>query len=146
MITVVHGGITNASDRFQSHYRKSFIEKCRRVFRRGTGRYRTDDKGGVHYTVDQDFEAVRIATISGLGDGRYNGVRSLYEAAFTALDGTPPDGKHAIRSSFFAAESLFRLMFPAAGGEVQKHLEPLVNRVRQSETCNISCSKICSIL
>ncbi|PLU12404.1 hypothetical protein BMJ30_27740 [Sinorhizobium medicae] len=136
-ITTIYNTITHHSELEKAKRRGRFLMSCRRIFAEEQVRYRIDDRGGVHFTVDQQFESTRVSTIASLSSNRYNGVRSLYEDAFVALDRTPPDGKAALRSAFFAAESLFRLMFPAAhqfsAGEVQKHLEPLVNRLYADE-------------
>ncbi|MBB3444238.1 hypothetical protein [Rhizobium sp. BK379] len=144
-ITTVHNSISGFNHAEQSRRRKEFLDDCRRIFAEEQVRYRIDDQGGVHFTVDQEFEAVRISTISGLAAARYNGVRSLYEEAFSALDKTPPDGKTALRNAFFATESLFRLMFPSApqlnGGEVQKHLEPLINRIYAGQRPGINLAQ-----
>ncbi|TAY25176.1 hypothetical protein ELH93_34335 [Rhizobium leguminosarum] len=114
-------------------YIANLVSTVDRIFSEEQMGYRVDAKGGVHYAVDQDFENGRVSAITALGQARYNGVRSLYQDAFAALDGETPDGKSAIRHGFFAAESLFRLMFPRAQqlgtGDVQTHLSPLVDRV-----------------
>jgi len=114
-------------------YIRQFVAAVSRIFSEEQVGYRVDPLGGVHYAVDQEFESGRVATITALGQARYNGVRSLYEDAFAALDGETPDGKSAIRHGFFAVESLFRLMFPRAQqlgtGDVQTHLSPVVDRV-----------------
>jgi hypothetical protein len=81
--------------------------------------------------VDSEFERSRIATLSQLGQARYSGVRELFEKAFAAMDSTPPDGKGAIRNVFFAAENLFRLMYPSSAqlstSEVLKQLKPKID-------------------
>jgi hypothetical protein len=109
----------------------TFLADARRIFAEERIRYRIDDAGGVHFTVDSEFERSRIATLSQLGSARYAGVRDSFEKAFVALDTTPPDGKSAIRSIFFAAEGLFRLMYPSAallnGSEVLKNLKPQID-------------------
>ncbi|MGR4841509.1 hypothetical protein HLI18_15705 [Rhizobium laguerreae] len=150
-ITTIYNAISHYDNARQEHKRKLFLDNCRRVFKEEQVRYRIDDRGGVHFTIDEEFEAVRISTISGLGASRYNGVRSLYEDAFAALDNTPPDGKAALRSAFFAAESLFRLMFSSAhqlsSSEVQKHLEPLVSKIyaNQKPAINLAQKLVASL-
>ena len=105
-----------------------FLTEVKRIFIEEGVRYRLDNQGGVHFTVDAEFERARISTLSELGRTRYSGVNELFESSFSALDATPPDGKAAIRAVFFAAESLFRLMFPSApqlnAGELQRLLKP----------------------
>lgn len=150
-ITTIYSAISHYDDKRRAQKQKLFLENCRRIFSEEQVRYRIDDKGGVHFAVDQEFEAVRISTISGLGASRYNGVRALYDEAFAALDRTPPDGKAALRSAFFATESLFRLIFPSAhqlsSSEVQKHLEPLVNRLyaNQKPAINLAQKLVASL-
>ncbi|NLS03608.1 hypothetical protein HGP14_09580 [Rhizobium sp. P32RR-XVIII] len=134
LITVRYKKLNNQFQQERSRvFQARFLKAAREIFAEEDLRYRIDDLGGVHLTVDEAFEAVRISVITALIGVRYNGVRSVYEQGFSYLDKSPPDGKGALRSSFFATESLFRLMFPTShqlsGGEVQKHLEPLVNRI-----------------
>jgi hypothetical protein len=113
--------------------RNAFVQSVQRIFREEHARYSVDDWGGVHFALDQEFERARVSAIAGLATARYNGVRKLFEEAYAALDGTPPDGKAGVRSSFFAVESLFRLMFPTVprlgAAEVQKDLKPLIDRI-----------------
>ncbi|MBX4906196.1 hypothetical protein HJA82_02190 [Rhizobium bangladeshense] len=144
-ITTIYSAISSYDQGREAQKRKTFLDNCRRVFAEEQVRYRIDDRGGVHLAVDEEFEAARISTISGLGAPRYNGVRSLYDDAFIALDRTPPDGKAALRSAFFATESLFRLIFPSAhqlsSSEIQKHLEPLVSRLYANQKPAISLAQ-----
>ncbi|MBY5698489.1 hypothetical protein [Rhizobium leguminosarum] len=150
-ITTVYGGIEHYNSGIQAEQRAQFLETCRRIFLEEQVRYRIDKKGGVHFTVDQQFELLRVTTLSGLGAVRFNGVRSLYDEAFSALDRVPPDGKGALRSAFFATESLFRLIFPSAhqlsSSEVQKHLEPFVNKIyaNQKPAINLAQKLVASL-
>src|SRR5258707_3195347 len=127
-----------------------FLAEPRRIFAEERVRYRIDDKGGVHFTVDAEFERSRIATLSQLGQARYAGIRELFEAAFTAMDSTPPDGKGAIRSVFFAAESLFRLMYPnsaqLSAGEVSKQLKPRIGSIENAFVPNFQITLLALIL
>ena len=113
--------------------KRKFLHGARRVFAEERVRYRIDDEAGVHFTVDEAFENARIAAITQLGQPRYAGARHLFEEAFLALDAHPPDGKGAIRSVFFAAENIFRLMYPSSNqlnsGEVLKNLKPAVDAI-----------------
>lgn len=110
----------------------AYINEARKIFQEEQVRYRIDDKGGVHFAVDHAFELARIATVSALGAPRYNGVREALDKAYTALDQTPPDGKAAIRATFFACESLFRLTYPSAHqlgvAEMNKYLKAAVDQ------------------
>lgn len=111
---------------------ESFIKEIQRIFDEEHVSYTLDELGGVHFRVDAEFERSRISAIGVLGGSRYEGVRDQIERAYRALDGIPPDGKLAVRSAFFSAEGLFRLMFPNAhqlsSSEVAKYLRPLVDQ------------------
>lgn len=145
MITIVCVCFRNVSRLSASDQIRPFLETVTRIFQEEQMGYRVDPAGGVHYAVDPEFETGRVATITALGRSRYNGVRSLFEAAFTALDGELTDGKTAIRQGFFATESLFRLMFPKAQqlgtGEVQTHLSPLVDRIYAGQRPGLMVAK-----
>jgi hypothetical protein len=110
-----------------------FLTDVRRVFVEEQVRYRVDPKGGVHFTVDTEFERSRVAAIVELGRPRYKAVLELFDGSFIALDSSPPDAKSAIRSIFFSTECLFRLMFPNCAqlnaGEMQKHLKPKIDEI-----------------
>ncbi|MCB1331121.1 MAG: hypothetical protein KDK28_17475 [Maritimibacter sp.] len=118
------------------HYHKDqgakYLSEVSRVFEEERVRYNVDKKGGVHLTVDSAFEQTRISSVQALAHQRYEGVRQALEAAHSALDQVPPDGKAALRNTFFANENLFRLAFPTAHqlgkGELNKHLKPAVDK------------------
>ncbi|MDO5895983.1 hypothetical protein [Agrobacterium sp. Azo12] len=133
LITVVFNFISDTNRERLQHKRNNFIFSCRRIFEEEQVRYKIDDRGGVRFSVDVEFEAHRTSTILTISSKRYTAVRTLYEEAYLHLDKSPPDAKSALRSSFNATECLFRLMFSNAhqlsASEVQKHLEPLVNRL-----------------
>ena len=99
--------------------------------------YTIDDRGGVHYKVDQEFERNRTSTIAHLNHPRYQNVDASFQAVQTALDNAAPDGKAAIRHTFEAAEILFRLICPKAprlgGAEINTHLKPLVETLYGSD-------------
>ena len=130
-ITIRFSTINDYRDAPDAEKRAAFLKEVSRIFAEEDVRYRVDKAGGVHFSVDAEFERVRTSTIAALGPARYDGVRTLFDQAFGALDKSPPDGKAAIRSAFFATESLFRLIYPSAhqlsGSEVQKHLKPTLD-------------------
>ena len=105
-----------------------FIKDIRRIFSEERVRYSIDDLGGVHLQVDSAFEQNRVTAVTSLSASRYQSVRELLDEAYKAIDAIPPDGKMAMRNVFFAAEALFRLMFPKAHqlskSELAKHLKP----------------------
>ncbi|MGA6113350.1 hypothetical protein [Agrobacterium radiobacter] len=145
VVTTVHNNITELDRQRMQQRRTNFINGCRRIFEEEQVRYSIDDKGGVHFTVDAEFESVRTSTILAIAADRYNAVRSLYEEAFKHLDRNPPDGKSAIRYAFNSNECLFRLIFPNShqfsSSEVQKHLDPLVNRIYSDQKPSINLAQ-----
>jgi len=133
-ITVVFRGIRG---RFGGRNPDLFLKEVRRIFAEEQVRYTVDEEGGVHFSVDTEFERMRAATVAVLGSTRFENVRASFDRAFAYLDQTPPDAKSAVRSAFAAAEGLFRLMFQDAHqlsqGEVNKHLKPLVDQLYNSQ-------------
>lgn len=72
--------------------------------------YFVDERCGVHYLVDEEFERNRISLLSCLQDDKYSGVRAAFEDAHKHLDGTPPDTKASVRSMFESLEILVKQM------------------------------------
>lgn len=85
-----------------------------RTFDTQNAKYRVDETGSVLLRVDEQFESDRTATLAGLNDPRYQGVRAEFDGAYHALAAEHPNGKQAIRGVFEACEVVFKLMFPAA--------------------------------
>jgi hypothetical protein len=109
-----------------------WIDEVRRIFEEENFGYTIDDKGGVHYRLDEEFARARSATIAALGATRYANVLDSFERGMTALAGAPPDGKNGIRLTFAAVEGLFRLIIPPAqrlGAAELDGMVPLINRV-----------------
>jgi hypothetical protein len=71
--------------------------------------YTIDDKGGVHYAVDEEYQRNRIALVSCLQSRRYAAVRHAFDLAYKYLDEEPRDTKAAVRSMFEALEILAKL-------------------------------------
>lgn len=136
-ITLRYRSITYDNSHDPDQHRKAYLKQASRILAEEQVRYRIDNKGGVHFVVDAEFENARISTIARLGGQRYKAARAQFEDAYIALDRIPPDGKGAIRHAFFAVEGLFRLMFPNAhqlsGSELQKHLKPHVDGFYKDE-------------
>jgi hypothetical protein len=72
--------------------------------------YRLDEKCGVHYFVDEEFERNRYSTLSALESPRYNASRDAYDMAYKYLDSDPIDTKGAVRSIFESIEILVKQM------------------------------------
>lgn len=97
--------------------------------------YALDDKCGVHYFVDEEFERNRVSALGCLTSGRYAGVRAAFDDAHKHLDSQPPDTKAACRSTFEAIEILARLIVPGSKNLnawlVTNKLKPLALAVAQ---------------
>ncbi len=74
------------------------------ILREENLQYSIDDKCGVHYYVDEEFEWNRSATLSILNEPELQGVQVAFSEAFNHMDKTPPDTKAAVRSIFEAIE------------------------------------------
>jgi hypothetical protein len=102
----------NASTPFVFRYPKAdawhaFIT---RAMREENVAYSLDEKCGVHFFVDEEFELNRFTALSCLAADRYAAVRVAFEQAHSHLDAQPSDTKAAVRSAFEALEILARLM------------------------------------
>jgi hypothetical protein len=132
-ITLYHNHLKSYWDEAQAQKNaQKWLKEVDRVFREENVRYAVDQSGGVHFFVDQEFEARRAAALSVLQSARYANVLAGFEDAYKAFDRSPPDGKWAIRAIFAASEGLFRLMFPKASilgvDELNKFLRPVIEQ------------------
>lgn len=124
--------VTVLADEMDDYKRANFVASVQEIFDQERVRYSVDPKGGVHLRVDAAFEQSRVSAIASLSSSRYQSVRDHLDESFRKLDGVPADGKAAIRHIFFAAEGLFRVMFPSAPQlnkvELEKNLKPLIDQ------------------
>ncbi|MBB6413534.1 hypothetical protein [Mesorhizobium sangaii] len=104
-VTLCYSTIQDYDGRPDQRARQEFVNSVPRIFGEEGVRYSVDDRAGVHFALDVEFERSRISTVAVLGGARYKGVRTLFYDAYTALDGAPPDGKAAIRSSFLPSRA-----------------------------------------
>jgi hypothetical protein len=107
-----------------------WLAQTRRILSEENVHYSVDDRGGVHFYVDEQFARNRAATIAALGSPRYANTLHAFEGTLTALSQVPPDGKGAIRATFAAIEGLFKLMFPDAPRLGAKETEKLRFRLQ----------------
>ena len=126
------------------HTPEKWVHEVARIFAEENVGYRVDQRGGVHFAVDSEFESNRASALAILGAPRYANARAEFETALAAL---PENGKAAIRGTFQAAEALFRLMFaqaPRLGSkEVEKYLPPTLQRVYADDRAALgSASKL----
>lgn len=106
-----------------------WVQFINRVFREENAAYILDSQAGVHFFQDHEFQKNKAATLSHLGNQRYNAVRSLFEAAYNALDEQPPNTRLAIRDMFEAIETMSKLLDEKisrlGSTEIEKNLKPL---------------------
>lgn len=72
--------------------------------------YRLDEKCGVHFLIDEEFETNVNSTLHCLGDTKYSGSRKTLKHAYDELTSTPPHTKDAIRAIFESIEILVKKM------------------------------------
>ncbi len=118
-ITVIHKFITDNAYQSDPRYRKNYLinaEEWRRfvarLFKEEDIGWEVDEKCGIHYFVDEEFQVNKLVTLTGLQNERYKNVRSYYESAFNSLDNHQDikSKSSAVKSIFSAAESLVKLM------------------------------------
>jgi hypothetical protein len=109
------------------------ISETARIFKEENVSYRIDALGGVHLSIDVEFEANRQATIATLTGSRYANVLDSIEKAHSRLTEIPSNGKDSIRAVFASAEGLFKLMFPKetrlTASAARRQLHPVVQRI-----------------
>ncbi|MBW8327764.1 MAG: hypothetical protein K0M48_00935 [Thiobacillus sp.] len=117
-----------------------------RALREENMSYRLDDRCGVHYFVDEEFERNRVSALSCLSAARYAGIKTAFEAAHGYLDAQPADTKASVRSAFEALEILARLMDPASKNlnkwMVENKLKPLALAGAAEATEQVTVSKL----
>ena len=89
-----------------------------------------DEKCGVHFYVDEEFEAHRQATVGSLTSARYEAARAAFERGHACLDSPSPDTLGAVRGVFDAIENVFKLSTNGKSArigltEITKDLRPL---------------------
>lgn len=123
--------IFNVLDTFLGSESDTWLDGVNRIFREESLGYIVDEAGGVHYRIDDEFEAARRATILALGKPRYDAARHAFESAHLAFDESPADTRAAIRHIFDAVETVFRLLLGdnvsrLGASEIDKKLRPNV--------------------
>jgi hypothetical protein len=122
------GAVTLVFRLLQSRQRSSaYIQEMRDIFQQEGLHYRIDDKGGVHYLIDEEFSRVIDTTLLGLGAPRFAAARMALETGMAALETNPKSGKAFIRGVFEAAESTFLVLI--ADSNVNRLNEDGANRL-----------------
>lgn len=132
LITVVAEHVSNALG--------EWIKPVRTIFFEENLRYEVDSLGGVHFAIDGEFIHNQECSLAALEPARYDAARSHFQAGQRALDQTPPATREAIRQTFEAAETVFRLMFPdvsrLGAAEVTKKLLPVLRERLHGTECD----------
>lgn len=109
---------------------KRWTTEIEQIFREENVSYTLNDTGEVHFAQDVEFQRNRMSTIAALGAPRYRAALDHFSAAQQALNFTPPRTREAIRQTYEAIETVFRLILPEVGllgpSEVEKKLTPRV--------------------
>lgn len=103
-----------------------------RIFKEENVGYQLDNKGGVHFFIDEEFERNRSAIIAGLSS--QPAVKDAVEKSYSFLDQDIPDTASSIRSIFEALEILYKHIVKAEGKDrlnstgVLNKLKPLLQQ------------------
>ncbi len=121
--------LRNLKDRFRF---QRIRDEFARVFREENLHYRIDDKGGVHFYIDDAFQRSVDAAIASLGQPKFVAAKNALEQTLNDFSGDSPSGKSLIRGVFESVESVFlvvandsktnRLSSPA----IDQHFRPLL--------------------
>lgn len=97
---------------FENHMsrRAEFLAFARRVMEEENMAYRVDNKGVVHYRVDNEHEQNVASAVAALGSARFKAVGDAFQRARDDLAKAQPDTLDALRSLFESAESLFKIV------------------------------------
>ena len=106
-ITVIYKALSGAGSGHIADNWKGFV--ARALSEENLG-YQLDEKCGVHYFVDEEFERNRYSTLLVLDNPRYSSIRTAYDMAYQCLDNHPMDTKGAVRSIFESIEILVKQM------------------------------------
>lgn len=111
---------------------ESFRSAVGRIFSEENLRYRIDDKGGIHFLVDEEFERTVASAIEGLGAPRFAASHHALLEGMSALGTDKQSGKALIRGVFEAVESAFLVVTAQPSGGIlnamalERHLKPLL--------------------
>lgn len=136
-----------------SNRREALLAAMRRIFVEENLRYRLDDRGGVHFLVDEQFERSIAATLDGLGQAQFKAARHTLEQALEIMSGANPSGKSLIRGVFEAVESAFLVRIQPANANrlndqsINNHLRPiLVTRYANAPDANDKIDRVLELL
>lgn len=137
-LTAIFGAIPD------EHDKRSWLSGLATIFAEERLSYRLTQQGGVRRLIDKEFDRNLASAISTLSSSRYSAVRAEVERILPLLSEHPSANKAAIRATFDAAETLFKLTFRAAPrlatGDASKFLEPALQRMANSDAAAQSAS------
>lgn len=125
-IADVLSAVTLWFNMLQGAPKSAFLTNARRIFAEEHLRYRIDNRGGVHYLVDEEFERTTDAALVGLGEPQFAAAKHALEEALARLNPPNQSGKALIRGVFEAAESAFLVVI--AEGAVNRLNDQAVDR------------------
>ena len=131
----------SAAESYKRRYARNWVDFVARVFREENLGYSLDEKCGVHFLVDEEFERNRVSALRSLDQPRYAGVRDSFEAAHKYLDLETQDTKAAVRSIFESLEILTKLMVNSrnlSSHVIEKTIKPLYQQVHTGDTTAIA--------
>ncbi len=130
-----------------THNPQDWLEFFARFFKEENVGYRVDEKCGVHFHVDAEFEHSRIATLAVLEHPLLGNARSSFEDAFRHLDSDPRDTKAAVRSMFEAAEVITKQLCPEAQNLNRRLVEgKLKERLHESRRGDATENKVFDLM
>lgn len=89
---------------------KNWLHFCRRVFAEENLGYEINDFAAVRYSVDQQFETGRQASIAALADSRFSSAKQHVESAYESFLSVPSKPRRAVREMFEGLESVFKTL------------------------------------
>jgi hypothetical protein len=114
-----------------------WMEFVNRALREEHMGYKLDAAGGVHYSVDEEYEHNLVSVLRCLESTKYAGVRAAFEDAHRYLDSVPRDTKAAVRSAFESLEILAKLIVPRTKNLnkwfVENELKPIALEVHKED-------------
>ncbi len=108
---------------------KNFVSN---VFEEENVGYRLDEKCGVHFFIDEEFERNKSAVIACLSESNQPAVLEAFKKSYSFLDQIAPDTASSIRLIFEATEILYKHIVNAEGNDrlnssgVKNKLKPLL--------------------
>ena len=107
------------------------LKDINRVFSEEKLNYAVDELGGVHLVIDREFQLTVEATVRRLESPKFHAVQEFVRSSRDGICSRPQALKGAVRNSFFAAETLFKLQFSKAtalgSSEIKQYLSPCLD-------------------